>query len=379
MDFSFTDEQQAIAALAKQILGDGATHERLRQLERSGRPRFDADLWQRLAEAGLVGLAVPEAYGGGGLGFVELTLVLEQIGRTTAPVPYLETTVLGALPVAAFGSAAQRTALLPAVTAGETILTAALVEAENDPLTPTTTARRAGSDWVLRGSKLCVPAAQLAHRVLVPAATGPDTVGVFLVEPSARGVVVTSLETTSGQPEARLDLQDVRVDAAAVLGDPTEGRAMVAWILERAQAALAAVAFGCCEEALRLTADYVKTRKQFEQPIAMFQAVAHRAADAYIDTEGIRLTVWQAASRLAADGSAPAEVALAKFWAAEAGHRVVHAAQHLHGGIGVDRDYPLHRYFLYARHLELTLGGATAQLRTIGRWLAETPADGGTP
>jgi alkylation response protein AidB-like acyl-CoA dehydrogenase len=154
---------------------------------------------------------------------------------------------------------------------------------------------------------------------------------------------------------------------------------MVAWILERAQAALAAVAFGCCEEALRLTADYVKTRKQFEQPIAMFQAVAHRAADAYIDTEGIRLTVWQAASRLAADGSAPAEVALAKFWAAEAGHRVVHAAQHLHGGIGVDRDYPLHRYFLYARHLELTLGGATAQLRTIGRWLAETPADGGTP
>jgi alkylation response protein AidB-like acyl-CoA dehydrogenase len=376
MDFSFTDEQQAIAALAKQILGDGAGHERLRQLERSGRPRFDADLWRRLAEAGLVGLALPEAQGGGGLGFVELMLVLEQVGRTTAPVPYVDTAVVAGPAVAAFGSAAQRAALLPGVVAGTTILTAALTEGEGDPLAPTTTATRTGDGWVLDGTKLCVPAAQLAQRVLVPAATGVDGVGVFLVDPTAPGVVRTALETTSGQPESRLDLGRVRVAAGDVLGEATQGRPIVAWMVERTQAALAAVALGCCEEALRLTADYVKTRKQFDQPIAMFQAVAHRTADAYIDTEGIRLTVWQAASRIAAAGSAPTEVALAKFWAAEAGHRIVHAAQHLHGGIGVDRDYPLHRYFLYARQLELTLGGVATQLRTIGRWLADEPADG---
>jgi len=377
MDFSFTDEQQAIAALAKQILGDGATHERLRQIERSDGPRFDAELWRRLGEAGLVGVAIPEAHGGGGLGFIELMLVLEQIGRTAAPVPYLETTVLGALAVAKFGSAPQQALLLPSVARGETILTAALVEGEGDPLAPATAATRDGQGWVLRGSKLCVPAAQIAQRILVPAATGAETVGVFLIDPRARGVTLTTLETTSGQPESRLDLDGVRVGAGDVLGDAAQGRRIVAWMVERAQAALAAVALGCCEEALRLTADYVKTRKQFDQPIAMFQAVAHRAADAYIDTEGIRLTVWQAASRLAAGESAPAEVALAKFWAAEAGHRIVHAAQHLHGGIGVDRDYPLHRYFLYARQLELTLGGASAQLRTIGRLLAEQPADDG--
>jgi alkylation response protein AidB-like acyl-CoA dehydrogenase len=375
MDFSFTDEQQAIAALAKQILGDGATHERLRQIERGGGPRFDPALWRRLAEAGLVGVAIPEAHGGGGLGFVELMLVLEEVGRRAAPVPFLETAVLGALALAEFGSAAQRTALLPAVARGETILTAALVEGEGDVLAPTTTATRDGDAWVLRGSKLCVPAAELAHRILVPAATGAETVGVFLVDPRTRGVATTPLATTSGQPEARLDLDGVRVGAGDVLGDAAAGRRIVAWVVERAQAGLAAVALGCCEEALRLTADYVKTRKQFEQPIAMFQAVAHRAADSYIDTEGVRLTVWQAASRLAAGESAPAEVALAKFWAAEAGHRIVHAAQHLHGGIGVDRDYPLHRYFLYARQIELTLGGAAAQLRTIGRLLAAQPAD----
>ena len=375
MDFSFTPEQQAIAALAKQILDDGATHERLRQVERSGGPRFDQTLWRRLAEAGLVGVAIPEAHGGGGLGFIELMLVLEEIGRHAAPVPYLETAVLGALPLAEFGSTAQQAALLAGAARGETILTAALVEGEGDPLAPSTVATRDGSGWVLRGTKLCVPAAQLAHRILVPAATGADTVGVFLLDPTARGVDLTALETTSGQPEARLELSGVRLGADAVLGDAAQGRRIVGWLLERAQAATAAVALGCCEEALRLTAEYVKTRKQFDQPIAMFQAVAHRAANAYIDTEGVRLAVWQAASRLAAGERAAAEVALAKFWAAEAGHRIVHAAQHLHGGIGVDRDYPLHRYFLYARQLELTLGGATAQLRSIGRWLADTPAD----
>ena len=374
MDFSLSDEQQAIAALAKQILGDGASHERLRAIERGGGPRFDAELWRRLAEAGLVGVAIPEAHGGGGLGFVELMLVLEEIGRRAAPVPYVETTVLGALPIAAFGTPAQRSALLPAVARGETVLTAALVEGEGDPLSPATKARRDGAAWVLDGSKLCVPAAQLAHRILIPAATADGGVGIFLLDPRAKGVTLTALSTTSGQPEARLDLAGVRIDGADLLGEPGTGRAMLRWLVERAQAALAAMALGCCEEALRLTAEYVKTRKQFDQPIAMFQAVAHRAANAYIDTEGVRLTVWQAASRLAAGEVAGPEVALAKFWAAEAGHRIVHAAQHLHGGIGVDRDYPLHRYFLYARHIELTLGGSTAQLRTIGQWLADTPA-----
>src|SRR5262245_39742927 len=211
MDFSFTPEQQAIAALAKQILDDGATHERLRQIERSGGPRFDPALWGRLAEAGLVGVAIPEAHGGGGLGFIELMLVLEEIGRHAAPVPYLETAVLGALPLAEFGTPAQQAALLAPAARGEPILTAALVEGEGDPLAPSTVATRDGNGWVLRGTKLCVPAAELARRILVPAATGADTVGVFLVDPTARGVDLTALETTSGQPEARLDLNGVRL------------------------------------------------------------------------------------------------------------------------------------------------------------------------
>jgi alkylation response protein AidB-like acyl-CoA dehydrogenase len=130
---------------------------------------------------------------------------------------------------------------------------------------------------------------------------------------------------------------------------------------------------GACATALALTGEYTKTRVQFDRPIATFQAVGQRAADAYVDTEAIRLTAWQAASRLSAGLPASSEVAVAKFWAAEGGQRVVHAAAHLHGGVGVDRDYPLHRFFLLTRQIELTLGGANESLRRLGRTLAAEP------
>jgi alkylation response protein AidB-like acyl-CoA dehydrogenase len=376
MDFSYNDEQQAIIELAKKLFNERSTHERLRAIERGGGPRFDRELWEETAKAGLIGIAVPEEYGGAGLGFLELAAIIEQVGRTAAALPLLETAVLGALPIATFGSEDQKAALLPRVVSGDAVLTAALVEPEADPHLPVMKATADGGGWRLDGVKVCIPAGQLAERILVPASTGKGT-GVFLVEPRAAGVRIDGLETTSGQPEARLELDGVRIDATDVLGDPSRGAAIVEWMVERATAALCALALGVCEEALRLTAEYTKTREQFGVPLASFQAVGHRAADAYVDTEAIRLTAWQASWRIAAELPARAAVAVAKIWAADGGQRVVHAAQHLHGGIGVDRDYPLHRYFLYAKQIELTLGGATHHLRDLGRMLGNpSPADG---
>src|SRR5438270_2009089 len=178
MDFSFSEEQQEIQKLAAQILGDKVTHERLKEME--GSPEwFDRDLWAELAKAGLVGIALPDDVGGGGFGILEAALVLEEIGRTVAPVPYYATVVLGALPVAEFGSDEQRKRLLPGVANGDTILTAALSEDLNpEPRAPATTAKREGNAWRLTGSKMMVPAAHLATAILVPASTGVDTVGV---------------------------------------------------------------------------------------------------------------------------------------------------------------------------------------------------------
>ena len=374
MDFSFSDDQQQVAELARKILAERASHERQRALERAGTPRFDRELWRELAQAGLVGIALPEAYGGGGLGFLELALVLEESGRRTAPVPLLETALLGALPIAEFGSDEQKRTLLPRVAAGELVLSAALHEEGGDAQRPATTATPDGGGWTLHGAKLCVPAGAIAERILVPAATGAGTLGVFLVDPHARGVTLEEALTTNGQPDAHLEFDDVRVSAQDTLGDARGGARIVAWLEPRAIAGLCAQALGVCEEALRLTAEYTKTRKQFDQPIAMFQAVGHRAANAYIDTEAIRLTTWQACWRLAEGLPAGAEVAVAKIWASEAGQRVVHAAQHLHGGVGVDREYPLHRYFLWAKQLELSLGGTTRQLLRLGKLLADQVA-----
>ena len=363
MDFSLDEDQQAIADLAQQILSDQATHERQRALEKAGGPRFDRELWQAFAKAGLTGVPVPEVHGGAGLGFLELAAILEQVGRHTAPIPILETLVLGALPIAAFGTAEQRSAWLPRVASGDAVLTAALVG--DAPVA----AARDGVGWRLSGARLFVPSGATADAVIVPARTdaGPAW---FLVAADAAGLAAEALVTTSAQPEAKLVFDGVRAADSDRLGGAGDGARIGAWLEQRATAAVCMVALGACEAALALTSEYVKTRKQFDQPLAMFQAVGHRAADAYIDTESIRLTAWQAAWRIAAGLDAAKQVAVAKFFAAEAGKRVVHAAQHLHGGIGVDREYPLHRYFVYARHLELTLGGGTRQLLALGRLLA---------
>ncbi len=376
MDFALNDEQEAVRDLAKQILEGHVTQERLKEVE-AGAQHIDRRLWSELARANLLGIGLPEDAGGSGLGFVELFLLLEQVGRTVAPVPVLPTLVLGALPIAEHGTPEQRRQYLPPVVAGDMVLTAALVEVGAEPTRPVTTARRDGAVWRLDGVKVCVPAAQVAGRVLVPAATGEDSVGLFLLDPTGDGVQADDQQTTSGQPEQRLELAGAAVPADDVLGDPDGGRPVLDWLLERATVAQCAVAVGVCEEALRLTAEYTRTREQFGRPIASFQAVGQRAADAYIDTEAVRLTAVHAAWRLSSGLPAAEEVAVAKFWAADGGQRVVHAAQHLHGGIGVDRDYPLHRYFLWAKQLELTLGGATAHLRQLGSLLANEPVGSG--
>lgn len=370
MDFAFTPEQEALRDLARRILGDLATHERLKAIERED-DWFDRALWAALAEAKLLGIAVPEAHGGSGLGLVELCLLLEQVGAHVACVPAWPALVLGGLPLARFGSPTQRARWLPALAAGEAVLTAALEEfPAEEPQAPQVTARRDGPVWRLEGVKQCVPAAHLAQRILVPARTDAERCGVFLLDPAATGVTIERQVATNREPLARLTLAGARVVAEDVLGDPRNGEPVVAWLVERALVGLCALELGVVEAAIRLTARYTAQRRQFDRPIATFQAVQQRVADAWIGQEAIRLTTWQAAWRLDEELPATEEVLIAKVWAAEAGHHAVYAAQHLHGGVGVDVDYPLHRYYLWSRAIELTLGSGARRLADLGQHLA---------
>jgi 3-oxocholest-4-en-26-oyl-CoA dehydrogenase beta subunit len=369
VDWSYDDDQQALRELARKMLAELASHDRLKQVEATDE-RVDRRLYAELAKASLLGLPFDESYGGSSLGLVELGILLEEIGRAVAPVPVFETVVLAGLPIAEFGDDVQKRRWLPRIASGETMLTAALSEPlAEDPEAARASARRDGGAFVLDGRKGLVPAAHVAERVLVPAASG-NGVGLFLLDPGAAGVSLVRQEVTSRAPHFVLELAGVRVPAADVLVAPEYGAAAARWLRERATAGLCAMAVGVAERALQLTAEYTTERRQFGRPIGSFQAVHQRAGDAYIDVQAMRLTLAQAVHRLAHGEDAEDALAVAKFWASEGGNRVTYAAQHLHGGIGVDLDYPLHRYYLWARQLSMTLGGATPQLVRIGEAIA---------
>jgi acyl-CoA dehydrogenase len=374
MDFSFNEEQEAVRELADRIFADLSTHERLRELEADPEgDRFDRKLWAELAAAGLLGIALPESVGGAGLGFVETALVVEAAGRTAAYVPVVETLAAAAPAIAAFGSEAQRQRWLPPVVAGGSVLTTALAEPGGSPDAPAAAATSGDGGWSLSGTKSLVPSGLVADAALVPARVDGGGVAVFVVDLSATGVGRERQVANTGRPEAVLTFDGVALGDDALLGTVADGPSMVEWLVQRTTAALAVEEAGVAAAALALVAEYTKTREQFGKPIATFQAVGQRAADAYVDTEAIRLTAWQAAWRLAEGLPAEDAVAVAKFWAADGGQRVVHAAVHLHGGVGVDRDYPLHRFFLLTKQIELTLGGATDQLLRLGALLAAEP------
>ncbi len=369
MDFTPTPGQQDAGPLARQILGDRCTPARLTEVEKGG-DRFDRELWRELGAAGLIGLPLPEEYGGAGLGTLELATLVEEAGRVVAPVP-LAAHAVTAMAVAHFGDAGQRHLLLPGAASGELVLTAAVSEdASDSPVVPATTARRDGDTWVLSGAKTTVPAGTAADWVLVPA-SADDGVELFLVQPGDEGVAVQSQRLSDGDLAARVELDEVR------LGDDRHlpgSSAAYEWLVQHLTVAACAQQLGICAGALELTAAYARTREQFGRPIGSFQAVSQRLADGYIDVQGLRLTVTNAAWRLAEGLPAAAEVATAKLWAADTGHKLAHTTVHVHGGVGIDLDGEAHRYFTAAKRAEFALGGATLQARAVGRLLAAEPA-----
>ncbi len=372
MDFNVSDDERAVAELARKILEDHATNESQKELEASDAP-IDATLWEALSAADLLGTAIPEAYGGSDLGFLSLCLFLQEVGRTVARVPAYSSLVLGALPIAKFGSKEQQDAWLPATASGEQLLTAALTEyASSDPLTPTTRAEADGDGIRLTGTKASVPYGEQAERILTPARFDDGMVAVYLVDPTSEGVTLSAQTTSDGHPHAQIELSGAYVSTADQLGTGTNGADVLRWIVEHAIAARCMMQLGVVERALEMTAEYTRERVQFDRPIGSFQAVHQRAADAYINVEAVRLSSLEATWRLSRDLPATEHVTIAKFWAAEGGQSAAFACQHLHGGIGIDVDYPLHRYFTWATQIEHELGSARHQLDRLGRSIAES-------
>ncbi|MGW5106451.1 acyl-CoA dehydrogenase family protein [Nocardia sp. NPDC004123] len=351
MDFEYTDAQRELSELARELLADWAGRH-----PRPGDTGFDPDLWRAMAGAGLLDAGLPERANGGGYGLLEQCGVLTEIGRTVAPAPYSTSIAVVAATLAEFGDDAQVQRWVRPLLRGETTLAPALArdfvafEAE-----------RGGNGWRIRGSQSVVADAAFADGFLVEARCGANSM-LLLLDRGADGVTVTGQHVVNGTDAAVLELRDAQVPDRDVIAAPEAA----AWARRRAAVAACALQLGILERALEMTCEYARTRKQFDKPIGSFQAVRQRLADAYIDVEAVRLTLWQAAWRESHGLPAESEVDVAKFWAAEAGHRVAHAAIHIHAGTGIYLDYPMQRYFTAAKRAEFEAGGATAHLRTLG-------------
>jgi len=336
MDFTFSPEADEAAELAASILRDNTGTERLRAVEAAG-DRFDRELWATLSNA----------FDWADLGLIELSRILVEVGRTVAP-----------LPLAVHGpSVLLLTELGLDVPAG--VITAGVSEERSAlPTTPTTTS----DGTTVTGVKTLVRAGMAADAFLVTAST-PAGVGVFLVPADAAGVDRQAQHTSDGDVTALVTFSSA---PATPVGDDTTARRFGELLI----VAAAAEQVGVTEGALRLTAAYAKTREQFGRPIGTFQAVGQRLADGFIDVLCQRLALWQAVWRLAEGLDASTEVAVAKLWAADAGHKLAHTTVHVHGGVGIDLDGEAHRYFTTAKRFEFVWGSATEQALNIGRAFA---------
>ena len=365
MDFTTTEAANDLGGLVGTIVDAVCTPEHQRDLD--GREqRFDSELWSKLIDSDILSSAAASALGGDGFGVLEQVAILVALGHQMAAVPYLESVMLASGALARFGSEELQQGWGALAVKGEKILTVALDgEMGEGPVR----AEGSGDGYRLTGTRTLVGYGPVADAFLVPAETDSGA-AVFLVAANDPGVTVTPLKTTGLGSVGHLALDGVTLEGSRRVG----GAEVTPWLGTLAALGRSAFQLGVLERGLQMTAEYARTREQFDRPIGSFQAVGQRLADGYIDVKGLRLSLTQAAWRVSEDLPAELDVASAAFWAADAGHRVAHTIVHVHGGVGVDTDHPAHRYFLAAKETEFALGGATGQLRRIGRELAETPA-----
>jgi alkylation response protein AidB-like acyl-CoA dehydrogenase len=357
VNVTLDDDALALRALAAQVLSARTSPDKLERTEATP-DRFDADLWADLAQTGLLGAAVPEVDGGLGMGLLGAALVCAEVGRTVAPVPYVASACSGAV-LARCADDQQRGRLLSSLLSGERRVIVA----------PPPSVQANVADGRINGTLLAVPWAHVADALLV--AMNDD---VVLVDPTDDGVVVTRGETTARQVALDIALSDVEVE---LVGGAEAARLLQLswWTL------LAAMQAGVTDAAVRLTASYTSSREQFGKPLSTFQGVALQAADAYVDSRAIEAVAMQAAWSIDAqtDGEqvdATLSALTAAWWASEAGQRCVHLTQHLHGGMGADITYPVHRYFLHGKQIELMCGAASSLLEALGDALADRPHAG---
>ena len=364
MDLGLNEVQQMLKSSAQEFLSRECPLTLVRAMEEDPRGYTD-DLWRQIVALGWTGLVFPEQYGGTGGNFLDLAVLLEEMGRSLAPSPFFSTVVLGGLTVLDVGTDAQKQDILPRICSGDTIMTMALTEpsASYTPEGVETVADRVGDGFVINGTKLFVADAQAADQLLIVARTSSESdparrITLFLTPAANQGITVTPLNTIASDRQYEVALDGVTVSAGSVLGEVGGGWPVVQRALQRAVAGKCAEMLGGADAVLEMTVEYVKQRTQFGRPVGSFQAVQHHCANMATDVEGSRNLVYQAAWRIVEGGPVDREVSMAKAWMSGAYERVCATAHQSHGAIGFTKEHDLQLYTRRAKALELTYGDA---------------------
>jgi alkylation response protein AidB-like acyl-CoA dehydrogenase len=364
VDLGLSEEQEMLKNFARDFLEKECPEQYVRAMEEDERG-YSPEVWRKMAEQGWQGLIIPEQYGGAGLGFLDLIVLVEEFGRALVPGPFISTVVGGALPLLEAGSEQQKQEYLPRIASGDLIMTLAFTEpsARFDADGVETTARREGDSYVLNGTKLFVPDANVAGMLTVvarqPGTSGEDGISLFLVDAHAQGVTVEPLKTIASDKQCEVRLENVRVPAANLLGAEGQGWPTMRRLLQKATVIECAYLVGLAQMDFEISVNYAKERVQFGRPIGSFQAIQHKAADMVTDVDGARFIMYRAAWAVAEDEpDAEMQVHMAKAWCSDATRRVVAHGQQIHGGIGFTKDYKIQLYFRRQKRSELMWGDA---------------------
>ena len=364
MDFALAEEQEMLRKSARDFLADKCTKTLVREMQKDEQG-YSPGLWQEMAELGWMGLVLPEKYGGSGMGFLDLAVLLEEMGRACLPGPFFSTVVLGALAILDVGTEEQRQEYLPRIASGEAIFTLALTESSAG-YDASSVAVKAVADkdaYVINGTKLFVPDAHIADYLLCVARTNErakaeDGISIFVVDTKSPGISCTVLKTIANDKLCEVVFDQVRVPKDNILGQLDRGWSVVQKAIERATVAKCCEMVGGIQQVLEMTVDYAKERKQFDHPIGSFQIIQHYCANMATDVDGAKFTTYQAAWRLSEGLPCIKEIAIAKAWAGEAYGRVITLAHQIHGAIGVTIDHDLQFYTRRGKAAELSFGDA---------------------
>jgi len=370
MKLTLTEEQEMLRKTARDFLADKCSKEFIKQMEESetGYPR---ELWQEMAELGWIGLAFPGKYGGGDMSFLDLAVLLEEMGRACLPGPFFSTVILGGLSILDVGSNEQKQEYLPEIIRGEKIFTLALTEPgydNYDASSVTVAAARNNNNYIINGTKLFVPDAHIADYLLCVAKTKPGNgMTIFLTDAKNPGIKYTVLKTIAGDKLCEVIFGQMPVPEASILGQLNQGWDVVQKIVQRAAVGKCCEMVGNIQRVLEMTVDYAKERKQFDRPIGSFQAIQHYCADMATDVDGARFSTYRAAWMLSEQLPCTKEIAIAKAWTGKASQRIFALAHQIHGAIGATIEHDLHYYTRRAKAAELAFGDADFYQEVVAR------------